>query len=119
MQADLTANNLGDSFNFAQTPVPPLILQPRTCPTITVGCGATAAEVGVAYSSSLAPANGVSPYTFLMTSGPLPPGLSLNAATGAITGTPSTAGTFPYTAEAVDSTGTAAARYCNITVAAP
>jgi phospholipase C len=119
MQADLTANNLGDSFDFAQTPVPPLILQPRTCPTITVGCGASAAEVGVAYSSSLVPAKGVSPYTFLMTAGPLPPGLSLNDATGTITGTPTTAGTYPYTAEAVDSTGTAAARYCNITVAAP
>src|SRR5580698_1084671 len=38
MQADVTANNLGDSFNFAQTPLPPLILQPRTCPTITVAC---------------------------------------------------------------------------------
>jgi phospholipase C len=119
MQADVTANNLGDSFNFAQTPLPPLILQPRTCPTITVACAASAAKTGATYSSSLAPANGLSPYTFLMTAGPLPSGLSLNGATGAITGTPSAAGTFPYTAEAVDSTGTAAARDCSITVAAP
>ena len=119
MQADVTANNLGDSFDFAQTPLPPLILPPRTCPTITVACGASAGQAGVPYSSSLGPANGVSPYTFLMTAGPLPPGLSLNGATGAITGTPTVAGSFPYTAEAVDSTGTAAARTCSITVAAP
>jgi phospholipase C len=119
MQADVTANNLGDSFDFAQTPVPPLILQPRTCPTIAVACTASTGQVGVPYSSSLAPSNGVSPYTFLMTAGPLPPGLTLNGTTGTISGTPTAAGSFAYTAEAVDSTGTAAARDCTITVAAP
>ena len=29
---DLSANDLLDSFDFTQTPLPPLILQPRTCP---------------------------------------------------------------------------------------
>ncbi len=53
MQADLTANNLGDSFNFSQTPLPPLMLQQRTCPTIAVACGASAGQTGVSYSSSL------------------------------------------------------------------
>jgi streptogramin lyase len=116
MQADVTANNLGDSFNFAQTPLPPLILQPRTCPINTVTCPTSTGQVGVPYSASLTPANGESPYTYLMTAGPLPPGLSLNGATGAITGTPTAAGSFPYTAEAVDSTGTAAACTNTITV---
>lgn len=36
---------------------------------------------------------GTSPYTFAVTSGTLPAGLSLNASTGAISGTPTTAGT--------------------------
>ena len=119
MQGDVSANNLGDSFDFAQTPLPPLILQQRTCPSITVACAASAGQAGVPYSSSLAPASGVSPYTFLLMAGPLPSGLALNSSTGAITGTPTAAGSFVYTAEAVDSTGTAAASTCGLTIATP
>ena len=40
--------------------------------------------------------------------GPLPPGLSLNASTGAITGTPTAAGVYNFIAQVVDSTNTAA-----------
>jgi phospholipase C len=117
MQADVTANNLGDSFNFAQTPLPPLVLQARTCPTNAVTCPAGTGQVGVPYSSSVTPTNGVSPYTFLTTGEPLPPGLALNGTTGVISGTPTALGSFSYTAEAVDSTGTAAACINTITVA--
>jgi hypothetical protein len=45
---------------------------------------------------------GVKPYTFSVSSGSLPPGLALNSATGAITGTPTTAGTFSFTISVVD-----------------
>lgn len=48
---------------------------------------------------------GVAPYLFSVTSGNLPFGLSLNAATGAITGIPSSEGTFDFTARATDSSG--------------
>ena len=65
-----------------------------------------AAQVGVAYSSALTATGGVAPYTFSISSGSLPPGLTLNASTGAITGTPTTAGTYSYTAKVTDSTGT-------------
>ena len=44
--------------------------------------------VGTAYSATLAASGGTSPYTWSLTSGTLPAGLTLNAATGAITGTP-------------------------------
>ena len=48
-------------------------------------------QIGTAYSSTLAATGGVSPYTWSLTSGTLPAGLTLNASTGAITGTPSAA----------------------------
>ena len=46
-------------------------------------------QIGAAYSTTLAATGGVSPYTWSLTSGSLPAGLTLNASTGAITGTPS------------------------------
>jgi hypothetical protein len=47
--------------------------------------------VGVAYSATLAATGGTKPYSWSITNGALPAGLSLNATTGAITGTPTTA----------------------------
>jgi Putative Ig domain len=48
-------------------------------------------QVGVAYSATLTATGGTTPYMWSLTSGTLPAGLSLNAATGALTGTPAAA----------------------------
>ena len=77
-----------------QVVVPPLVL--TTCPAST-------AQVGVAYGSALVATGGVPPNTFSLISGSLPGGLTLNPGSGAITGTPGTAGPFPFTAQVVDS----------------
>ena len=62
----------------------------------------------------------MSPYTFAIASGGLPPGLSLNPSTGAITGTPTTAGPFNFTVKVTDAAGgTATTLGCHITIAAP
>jgi large repetitive protein len=45
-------------------------------------------QVGTAYGTTLTATGGTTPYTWSLTSGTLPAGLSLNASTGAITGTP-------------------------------
>ena len=69
------------------------------CPAATTG------QVGVAYSSQLDVLRGAPPYTFSIVDGSLPPGLTLNTSTGAITGTPTNSGTYNFTAKLVDSSG--------------
>ncbi|WP_284448496.1 putative Ig domain-containing protein [Pseudoxanthomonas mexicana] len=64
--------------------------------------------LGVAYSAAITPASGGSaPYAYAVTAGALPGGLTLNASTGAVSGTPSALGTFNFSITATDSsTGT-------------
>jgi hypothetical protein len=50
-------------------------------------------QVNVSYSAALTAVGGTSPYTWSLSSGALPTGLSLNASTGAIIGTPSVTAT--------------------------
>lgn len=98
------------TVTYTYDPPAPLNL---TCPTQTLG------TVGTAYNSSLQATGGVPPYTFSITSGTLPNGLTLNPLTGAITGTPTTAGPFNFTAQVVDSIGGAggtATANCGITI---
>jgi hypothetical protein len=60
--------------------------------------------VGRSYNQRLA-ATGTTPITWSITNGTLPTGLSLNATTGAITGTATAAGTFNFTVRATNSAG--------------
>lgn len=68
--------------------------------TGTLAQGAT----GVAYSQTLLGTGGTAPYTWTINSGTLPPGLTLSATTGAITGIPTTVGTFDFVVKITDST---------------
>ena len=81
-------------------------------PPLTLTCPANAGTVGVPYSSAVTPSGGVPAYTFMIASGTLPPGLTLNPTTGAITGTPTTAGSFIFTVKVTDSKGTTAFSSC-------
>lgn len=67
------------------------------CPTVTLSPATLPNGVaGVAYSQSVTASPGGGSYSYAVSSGALPTGLALNAATGAITGTPSVAGSYAF-----------------------
>ncbi len=71
---------------------------------------------GTAYSQTVSATGGNGSYTFSVTAGSLPAGLTLNASTGALTGTPSTASSSNFTLTAVDGTGATASRAYTVTI---
>jgi len=101
--------------NPMANPGPPITAATPPPPAVT--CPLGAAQAGVAYNSLLAATGGTPPYTFSIT-GSLPPGLSLVAATGLLIGTPTSAGTFPFSANVLDFASVAATNSCSIAVAA-
>jgi hypothetical protein len=70
---------------------------------LALSCNLPAATVGAAYSGSCTASGGTAPYSYSISSGTLPAGLSINSATGAITGTPTTATSAGFTVEVTDS----------------
>jgi hypothetical protein len=58
------------------------------------------------YTATLAGIGGTTPYSWSVTVGSLPAGLSLNASTGTISGTPTAAGTTSFTVTVTDATPT-------------
>ena len=90
------------------------------CPVITVNPATLPnGTVGAAYNQVVSATGGTAPYTFSVSSGALPTGLLLNPATGAITGSPTVAGTFNFTITAIDAAGCRGSRPYSIVIAAP
>jgi hypothetical protein len=79
----------------------PAGVQPLAISTTTLAQPA----VGTAYAVILQATGGTPPYTWMLpvTSGQLPPGLALNASTGQIAGTPTSAGPYSFTVQVQDS----------------
>lgn len=87
----------GHTYSFQTTAGTTLYIQTTFIPGGTVG---------VVYPSfTLTAAGGTPSYTWLIVSGSLPPGLALNASTGAITGMPTAAGNYPFIVQVNDSGG--------------
>lgn len=63
----------------------------------------TSGTVGSAYSQTLTETGGTAAFTWLITGGALPAGLSLAGSTGIISGTPTASGTFSVTIRVTDS----------------
>jgi hypothetical protein len=74
---------------------------------------------GVNYSQAVPTANGVGQVTFAITSGALPTSLTLNPATGLISGAPSATGPFTFTVQATDTLPITVSQQFTITIAPP
>jgi hypothetical protein len=66
--------------------------------------------VGNAYSNALTAVGATGTVTWSIASGALPPGINLDANSGALTGTPTTAGIYNFTAQATDGAGNVGTR---------
>jgi hypothetical protein len=97
-----------DSAGVARsTPFDLSVIPPPLVITTTLLPGAA---TGVAYNQTLSGTGGQAPLTWSVSAGSLPPGLSL-AASGAITGQPSAAGSFNFTVKLSDSAGSTPATH--------
>jgi hypothetical protein len=76
-------------------------LESRVVPSITLS-PLSNWDAGVHFDQRINAAGGIAPYTFEVTDGSLPPGLTLSPA-GELSGTPTTPGTFTFTVKATDS----------------
>ena len=74
-----------------------------------------AATVGTSYSQALSAAGGTGPYSWALVSGLLAPGLNLGSS-GQVTGTPSTAGSYSFTVQVMDSSPSAATAQRQLTL---
>jgi len=88
-----TINGISGSTNLT-VPISPLIVTTSTLPS---------GKLNSSFSAMLQASGGTTPYSWSITSGSLPPGLSLNSGVGLISGTPTTTGTFSFTVLATDS----------------
>jgi len=97
----------------------PFIVMPAVCPAVTIGPSTLPVPVfGVPYSQTLVATGGLAPYAYAVTAGALPSGLTLNAATGTISGTPNLGGSYSFTVTATDANGCAASITYAVAVAA-
>jgi methionine-rich copper-binding protein CopC len=89
------------------------------CPTITIGpLSLPNGTTGTAYSQQLTQSGGTLPIAWDVAAGTLPTGLSLNAS-GLISGTPTAANTFNFTARATDANGCTGTLAYSVTIACP
>lgn len=84
--------------------------------TITTTSPLPPATVGANYALTLTATGGTGSYTWSITAGSLPAGLTLNAATGMISGQPTTAGAATFTATVTDSAMAAVSQAFALTI---
>ena len=103
--------------NDGVTATKSLTIDVNVTPSVTPASLATATQGQIGYSQTVAGTNGTAPYTWSVTTGSLPSGLGLNAASGAITGTLGVAATSQtFTVTLTDINGVTAAKSLTITV---
>jgi len=91
----------GGTASLTSSPASVTISYSTVAPLSVTTTSLPAATGGRHYTATLAATGGVTPYSWSVPPGTLPPGLSLSAA-GVISGVPDVAGTYPFTVEVTD-----------------
>jgi hypothetical protein len=92
-------------------------LDSNVIPTITSGAPTATAAVGTPYTSTIT-ASGTPAASFRVSAGSLPTGLTLDATTGLISGTPTSAGSYTFTVTASNGVAPDTSAAYTVTVAA-
>ncbi len=137
LDIELTATPLGgstfsgwESCDTGTTPITLTIEGLHTCTAVFLGgltpwpviapAAPPAGVVGEAYALALLASGGVPDYAWDISAGVLPPGLTLNATSGLISGVPGVAGTFDFTVRVTGENSASSTRALSIAVfAAP
>jgi hypothetical protein len=111
-KATVTATSVADKTTIATSqvtvvPLAKLSISVRTMPTGTSG---------IPYNSTLSATGGTAPYTWQISAGILPQGLSLDNNSGVISGITSQAGTYTFTALVTDATSTTSSTSLGISI---
>jgi photosystem II stability/assembly factor-like uncharacterized protein len=92
-----------------------VVVSPLSITTASLAAG----RVRTAYSQALSASGGVAPYSWSLPEGFLPPGLTLNATTGVISGDPGRSGTFSFSVQVKDKDARLERKALSIVVADP
>src|SRR5262249_18682693 len=85
---------------------------------ITTASPPPSASAGVNYTLTLAASGATAPLTWTLDSGTLPTGLTLNASTGGLSGTPQGTGTFTFVIRVTDSAKATVTKSFSLTIGA-
>ena len=116
------ATNVSLTFQVTDTSLPPqtvtkVLTLTITAPLLITTTSLPNGQVGAPYSQTLFATGGAGSHTWALTAGTLPAGLSLNTATGLISGTPTeTATSTPLTFQTTDSGSPAQTATANLTL---
>lgn len=112
-----------DSANCFGSQVYTIVINAPGCPTIALSPSILpAATAGAPYSQTITASGGTAPYTFSLTSGSLPPGLTLSASgasSALLSGTPTTPGSYTFIVTATDAASCVGSRNYTVLVNCP